>query len=276
LYASIAVLWYAPDVVSEVNYKAYIHGHRFVLNPDVAPGTPEDEVEQVRLHYGSHANYDDYKLATPEGKLDGRHETRLGQPGVTVLDFFKRDMPVVEQPAMVKGTRTRKKAAKDNKTGYSTMKPAVETKAWVDDVHQQVAEHVHHEVKDDELLRRFLVAYVASTGGDVPQTTERSELSLETLEMSEETRALVRQGMALTGASDVLSYLLAAAEQDARQLSSQARRHDTTRYVAIRTSQSADIKQLEASYERLRRAVYAMMQWNKEHRPLERWFITTL
>src|SRR6185312_1972263 len=29
LYASIAVLWYCPDEVSEVNYKAYIQGHRF-------------------------------------------------------------------------------------------------------------------------------------------------------------------------------------------------------------------------------------------------------
>jgi hypothetical protein len=276
LYASMAVLWYAPDAVSDVNYKAYIHGHRFVLAPDVEEGTPEDEVEQVRLNYASHANYDDYKLADKDGKLDGRHGIRLGQPGVTVLDFFKQAMPAVEPPPVAKGKRTRKKAAKDNKTGYSTMKPTVETKAWADDVRKQVAEQVHHEVKDDELIRRFLVAYVASTGGAATQTTERLAWSLETLEMSEETRALVRQGMALTGASDLLSYLLGAAERDARQLSSQARRHDTTRYVAIRTSQLADIKQLEASYERFRRAVYAMMQWNTEHRPLERWFITTL
>jgi hypothetical protein len=276
IYASMAVLWYAPDAVSDVNYKAYIHGHRFVLAPDVEEGTPEDEVELVRLNYASHANYDDYKLADKDGKLDGRHGIRLGQPGVTVLDFFKQAMPAVEPPVVAKEKRTRKKAAKDNKTGYSTMKPTVETKSWADDVRKQVAEQVHHEVKDDELIRRFLVAYVASTGGTATQTTEGPAWSLETLEMSEETRALVRQGMALTGASDLLSYLLAAAERDARQLSSQARRHDTTRYVAIRTSQLADIKQLEASYERFRRAVYAIMQWNTEHRPLERWFITTL
>jgi hypothetical protein len=275
-YASLAVLWYAPDAVSEVNYKAYIHGHRFVLSPDVEEGTPEDEVEQVRLNYASHANYDDYKIADADGKLDGRHGIRLGQPGVTVLDFFKQDLPAVEPPAVVKGTRTRKKAAKDNKTGYSTMKPTVETKAWVDDVRKQVADQVHHEVKDDELLRRFLVAYVAGAGGAASQTAERPALSLETLEMSEETRALLRQGMALTGESDLLSYLLAAAERDARQLSSQARRHDTTRYATLRTSQLADIKQLEASYERFRRAVYAIMTWNREHRPLERWYITTL
>lgn len=60
LYSFIAVLWYCPQAVSEVNYKAYIQGHRFVMNPNVGAGTSEDEVEQVRLHYGSHANYDDY------------------------------------------------------------------------------------------------------------------------------------------------------------------------------------------------------------------------
>ncbi|GCF11390.1 protelomerase family protein [Dictyobacter arantiisoli] len=274
-YASLAVLWYAPDTVSEVNYKAYIHGHRFVLSPDVAPGTPEDEVEQVRLNYGSHANYDDYKIADRDGKLDGRHGIRLGQPGVTVLDFFKKDMPVAEEPPVTKGKRgTRRKTAKDNKTGYSTMKPTVETKAWVDDVRAEVAKQVKHEVKDDELIRRMLVALLA--GGTSQQPSVQPEFSLETLEIPEETRALVRQGMALTGVSDLLSYLLAAAERDARQLSSQARRHDTTRYATLRTSQLADIKQLEASYERFRRAVYAIMQWNREHRPLERWYITTL
>jgi hypothetical protein len=144
-------------------------------------------------------------------------------------------------------------------------------------VRAQVVDQVHHEVKDDELIRRMLVALLAGGApGASQQPSVQPELSLETLEIPEETRALVRQGMALTGESDLLSYLLAAAERDARQLSSQARRHDTTRYATLRTSQLADIKQLEASYERFRRAVYAIMQWNKEHRPLERWYITTL
>lgn len=55
----------------------------------------------------------------------------------------------------------------------------------------------------------------------------------------------------------MLPYLLAAAERDARQVSSQARRHDTTPYATLPTAQLADIKQPEASYERFRRAVYA-------------------
>lgn len=77
---------------------------------------------------------------------------------------------------------------------------------------------MHHDVKDDELIWRFLVAYLASGGATQPD--ERPVVSLETLEMPEETRALIQQGMVLTGAADLLSYLLGAAERDARQLSS--------------------------------------------------------
>ncbi|GCF09393.1 hypothetical protein [Dictyobacter arantiisoli] len=88
----------------------------------------------------------------------------------------------------------------------------------MDDVRAQMVGQMHHEVKDDELIRRLLVAYL--TSGSVQQASMQPPLSVETLEMAEETRTLIRQGMALTGAGDLLSYLLAAAERDARQLNS--------------------------------------------------------
>ncbi|GHO78048.1 hypothetical protein KSD_58190 [Ktedonobacter sp. SOSP1-85] len=65
-----------------------------------------------------------------------------------------------------------------------------------------------------------------------------------------ETTALLREGMAQTGASDVLTYLLAAGEREARQLRSQARRHDSERYAALPTSKLAGMKAPEAGNER--------------------------
>jgi hypothetical protein len=253
LYGSIAVLWYCPDGVSEVNYKAYIQGHRFVLSPDVEAGTPEDEVEQVRLHYGSHANYDDYKIATADGKLDGRHGIKLGHPGVTVLDFFKKDVPEVLEPATPgsmsssgnggrrsrSGSGSRSKKASENKTGFSTMKPTVQTKLWVVDEQTALGQRLHREVKDDEFIRRMLVAYLAS-GASVQGEEQRPELSLDHLEMAQETRDVLHQALALSGASDLLSFLLAAGEQQARQMVSQAKRHDSTRYASLPTSMSGD------------------------------------
>jgi len=278
IYASISVLWFCPDVVADVNYKAYIHGHRHILEPDVPAGTPAEEVQKVRLDYASHANYDDYKIADGEGKLDGRHGIKLGQPGVTVLDYFRSSLPQeeVSEPVKERRKRSRKKTATENKTGFSTMKPTVETKAWVDDERAKLSAQVHHEVKDDEFIRRMLAAYVA--GGENTHVGARPALDLETLDLSSAQRDLLRQALAISGSTDLLSFLLAAGEREARQLVSNAARHDTARYAAIPTSKLASIKIPEASAERIRRGVYAIMQWNKAHdkQPLQQWYITTL
>jgi uncharacterized protein (DUF1778 family) len=260
-----------------------------VLSPDVEAGASEDEVEQVRLHYGSHANYDDYKIATADGKLDGRHGMKLGHPGVTVLDFFKKDVPEVLEPATPgsmsssgnggrrsrSGSGSRSKKASENKTGFSTMKPTVQTKLWVVDEQTALGQRLHREVKDDEFIRRMLVAYLAS-GASVQGEEQRPELSLDHLEMAQDTRDVLHQALALSGASDLLSFLLAAGEQQARQMVSQAKRHDSTRYASLPTSMLAKIKVPQASHERFRRALHAMMQWNETHGPLEQWYITTL
>ncbi len=275
IYASIAVIWFCPDVVSDVNYKAYIHGHRHILKPDLPEGTPPEEVVKVQLDYASHANYDDYKIADAEGRLDGRHGIKLGQPGVTVLDYFRKEVPVSE-PVKAPRKKSRKKAAADNQTGYSSLKPRVATKDWVDDERTKLSGKLGREVKDDEFIRRMLVAYIA--GDESSRVNGTNELSLETLDLSPAQRDLFRQALAISGSTDLLSFLLAVGEREAKSLVHNAARHDTARYVAIPTSKLASIKIPEASQERFHRAVYAIMEWNKAHdkQPLQQWYITTL
>jgi hypothetical protein len=278
IYASTAVLWFCPDVVSDVNYKAYVHGHRHILEPDLPPETPPDRVEEVQLDYASHANYDDYKIANAQGKLDGRHGIKLGQPGVTVLDFFSKEAEaqMAKRQVQAPQKRSRKKTAAENKTRFSSMRPTVETRAWVDDEMARLSGQLGRLVKDDEFIRRMLAAY--SAGGENSRVGARPELMLDTLDLSPAQRDLFRQALAISGSTDLLSFLLAAGEREARQLVSNAARHDTARYAAIPTSKLASIKIPEASQERFHRAVYAIMQWNKEHekQPLQQWYITTL
>jgi hypothetical protein len=297
--ARIACFWYAPPSVADITYMAQIQGHRFVLEPRVEAGTPPEEVEQIRLNYASHANYADYKIADQDGNIDGRQGVRLGQPGVTVLEVFREGyeawlaMMVSTHPEQVQSVqpvvaprkRGRKKAAKDNKTGYSTFKPTIQTRAWGDDLREGLRRELGHEIKDDELLRRVFASYeqqehhggqAQGSVGSVVQQDGKPTLSLEHLELPAETQAILREGMAHTGASDLLSYLLAAGEREARNLRSQARRHDSERYAAMATSKLAGMKVPEAGTERYRRAVYTLMQWNEAHRPLEQWYITTL
>ncbi|GHO64444.1 hypothetical protein KSC_033360 [Ktedonobacter sp. SOSP1-52] len=289
MYARIACFWYAPPPVADITYMAQIQGHRFVLEPRVEEGTPPEEVEQIRLNYASHANYADYKIADKDGNIDGRQGVRLGQPGVTVLDEFRKEYETwVESthPEQIHPTsvlkKGRKKAAKENKTGYSTFKPTIQTRAWGDDLREEIARQVKREVKDDELLRRAFAAYEKQEHlgdqmqGSVVRQDGKVSLSLEQLNLPAETAALFREAMAQTGSSDLLSYLLAAGEREARHLRGQARRHDSERYAAMKTSQLAGMKAPEAGNERYRRAVHTLMQWNETRRPLERWYITTL
>ena len=69
-------------------------------------------------------------------------------------------------------------------------------------------------------------------------------------------------------------------EREARQLRSQSRRHDTQRYASVPTSQLAAFKFQEATTERLRRCVHAIMQFNlqmaQQNRRNDLWFITQL
>ncbi|GHO87180.1 protelomerase family protein [Dictyobacter formicarum] len=293
MYARIATFWYAPPPVADITYMAQIQGHRFVLEPRVEAGTSAEEVEQIRHHYASHANYADYKIADTDGNIDGRQGVQLGQPGVTVLDVFRSEYEAWREkmhaePPVVAPTKGRQKAATENKTGYSVFRPTIQTRAWGDDLREGMRRQLGHEIKDDELLRRVFAVYeqqdhhAGPAQGRVVRSVvgsgvrQAGTLSLEQLDLPAETQRLLQEGMALTGAADLLAYLLAAGEREARNVRSQTRRHDSERYAAMPTSKLAGMKVPEAGTERYRRAVYTLMQWNEAHRPLEQWYITTL
>jgi hypothetical protein len=186
-----------------------------------------------------------------------------------------RSLPEPVARPVRKGKRPRKKAQEVNRTGYSTYRPTVEARAWGDDLREEMQQRFGGRIiLDDEFLRRVFVGYLAGSGE--PQDREQAVFSLETLNLEAEQRALLQEGMMLSGATDLLSFLLSSGEREARQLKTQARRHDNARYASVSTSTLRGMKTPEASVERFRRAVYAIMQWNEGHRPLERWYITTL
>ena len=280
LYASIAVLWFAPDTESEVNYKARIQGHSFILTPEGSEGMDEEQLEAVRLNYASHANYDDYRLADEQGRLDGRHGIKLGLPGVTVLDALRPLQAAAEDGgASLPPSRRQKKRSKspvENKTGRAPFSATIQTRAWGNDLLAELQQQLHRPLKDDELLRRAFAAYVASLAGQRVSQETHATFSLDLLDVDEQTKAVLQQGMMLSGATDLLSFLVAAGEREARQLVSQAKRHDPTQYAGVMTAELAKIKVPEASQERFRRAVHTLMAWNADHRPLERWYITVL
>src|SRR6185312_2996911 len=96
------------------------------------------------------------------------------------------------------GSGSRSKKASENKSGFSTMKPTVQTKLWVVDEQTALSQRLQREVKDDEFIRRMLVAYLAS-GVSVQGEERRPEWSLDTLSMAQETRDVLHQALALFG-----------------------------------------------------------------------------
>jgi hypothetical protein len=286
VYAHIAVLWFDPRPVDPISYMAQIQGHGFLSKPKMKEGATEEEVRVVQQSYASHANYADYQIVGPDGHVDGRRGIKLGQPGVTVLAFYEQvwkqwlasqDTPL--EPS-VKRKKRRAKSAEENKTGFSPLHSQVATREWVDELREQTQGLLKRpEIKDDEMVRRMAAAYamhLAGQQGAVPDLA----LSLEQLNITPEQRTLLSEGMALSGAADLLTFLLTAGEREASLLRTQVRKHDTQRYLTVKTSDLANIKLPEAAQERIRRAVYAIMSFNEQMAQQERkndlWYITPL
>jgi len=203
----------------------------------------EARSEERRDQLARAAHYFDYVIADGAGNIDQRRGIRLGEPDVEVLLVFKERIRSEESKAGVEGG--------DHSDTLSLA--------------EEENQHVSHDAFG-----------VSEQQGRVLLQGGRPTLSFEQLHLPAETQAVLQEGMELTGASDLLSYLLAAGEREARQLCSQARREDRERYRAMPTSKLVGMKVSGAGKERYRRAVHPLMQWNETHGSLEQWSITTL
>jgi hypothetical protein len=80
VFATIATHWYCPPTVPEVEFRAEIQGHFFLLseqNPD------------RRRNIASQRNYWDYAIGDGHGNRDGRLGIKLNQSGVQALEVFQ-------------------------------------------------------------------------------------------------------------------------------------------------------------------------------------------
>lgn len=78
VYATIAVHWYCPPKVSELEYRAYIQGHFKFM---------EGKSSEYRHNIAMERHYFDYKIGNGQGNIDGRLGIKLSQ--VPVIERFK-------------------------------------------------------------------------------------------------------------------------------------------------------------------------------------------
>ena len=239
IFARIATYWYGPPEVADITYMAQIQGHRHILDPDVVPGETPQDIKDKQLNYAANANYFDYKIGRKlaDGSFQpvGDQGVKLGQPGVTCLRAFPAPVPT-EGPEETTSTRKGKgKAKKESSSEWAPVTVRRHSREWYRELSQGVkASGSRQSEIDDAFLRTLLTQHVVSKQADAAVSTS-STLSLDFVEMPEPTRGLFRQAMAMSGATDLFSFLLAAAEPEAQRLLHQEQRHTAPSYETVAT-----------------------------------------
>ncbi|MBA2679438.1 MAG: hypothetical protein H0U76_13695, partial [Ktedonobacteraceae bacterium] len=162
VYGCLAVFYYCPERVADLNYLNSIAGHYWV---------PQDGTGTIQRDYAATLHYYDYRIADGNGEI--RKGVKLGQPGVEILDEFK---PKVPAP-----TKKRRKSAllSTNQTGFSRYKPRQQTKILLDQIGDEIGARIEddtlrHLVEEHYLLAqlRTLVAPMQYEGHTVLETVE--------------------------------------------------------------------------------------------------------
>ena len=278
VFARIATYWYAPPEVADIAFMAQIQGHSHILKPQKEKGETDEDVKQKQLNYAANANYFDYKIGRrlPDGTLQvvGDQGIKLGRPGVVRLAAFPAAAVAAEVPGETKSKRNGKGKKRESTSDWAPLTVRRHSREWYRELSGGVKGPRQSE-KDDAFLRTLVTTYLVS---DQAKRTEEAlpALDLSQLDVPERTRDLFRQAMALSGTTDLLSFLLAAAEPEAQRLVNQEVGHSAQHYETLSTDVLFQMRNDDpgARQELYRRAVYAVMLYNQQHSLRERWFLS--
>jgi hypothetical protein len=296
VYGTIATFYFAPPTINALVYLATIEGHYWLLRA---------ESEEQRRNYLSTLHYDDYKIGDGHGNIDGRQGIRLGEPGVKVLSVFEEAVEAQqqkqerEQMAKQQSEQTLP-VVKASKTGYSMLKPKQATAQRILQImHERGLRH-HDEVLSlladtyrlYEQMEAVLAPLAEAPDSSTPLETLNAVVNAEqerdvkpsinahlqerwgaTLE---EVDALFSQA-ASQGEGQPVAYLREQLSKRTHYQQGPAKRQEHYQQLDFTTLSLEQLKAMripEATTERIRRAVAAIMQHNREaQHDLDRWFI---
>src|SRR5581483_7970966 len=298
VFSTLALYFFAPPVINALVYLATIQGHYWLLRT---------QSEEQRLNYLSTLHYDDYKIGDGHGNIDGRQGIRLGEPGVKVLSVFEE--AVVAQQQKEERERMAKPqpepslpVVKASKTGYSMLRPKQATAQRVLQIMHERGQRHHDEVLS--LLADTYRLYVQMEMVLAPLAEEcGTSTPLETLKAvvdAEQQRDVAltvnahlqeRWGTALEevdalftqaaeqGEGQPVAYLREQLEKRTHYQQGPVKRQEHYQQLDFTTLSLEQLKAMrisEATTERIRRAVAAIMLHNREaQHDLDRWFIRT-
>jgi hypothetical protein len=296
VYGRIATYYFAPPTVNALVYLATIQGHYWLLR---------SESEEQRRNYLSTLHYDDYKIGDGHGNIDGRQGIRLGEPGVKVLSVFEEAVAAQQQ----KEERERMAkpqpeqtlpVVKASKTGYSMLKPKQATAQRILTImHERGLRH-HDEVLSlladtyrlYEQMEAALAPLAEASGTSTPLETLKAVVEASQKRdvaptvnahlqehwgtTLEEVDALFSQAVE-QGEGQPVAYLREQLEKRTHYQQGPVKRQEHYQQMDFTTLSLEQLKAMripEATTERIRRAVVAIMQHNREaQHDLDRWFI---
>jgi hypothetical protein len=245
IYALIADYYYRPSWVVPLKFRAVIQGHTKKI----------DAEGEVRQNYLSSANYFDYVIVDGAEQEDRRHGLHLNQPGVEILEVFQR-----------KEAKTIRR--EEAEPVDQAAEPARKKKHSLLNVPEEISRSVKgyqasmRKRTQAEVLAFLITFYEEHKDRDLPRTSRERPVTMDDLGMSREERGLVQQGMEIAESEDVEAFVREAAIIQARKRVAETARIQTLDFSAMSLKKLEKQKHPDATRERARRAVDAVMAYN--------------
>ena len=259
IYSTIAIWLYAPVNVHPDAFASYVLGHTYYA---------QTEEGGERLNYASGQHYHRYGISDGNGNHDGRRGIRLrdpNYPGVKVIAQFEKEYAMQQVLQENVSQKKKKRERKPSKTGFSSIRPRSETRQWFD----QVAEENQLTWKTtDDTLKLLLETYEAhkrcqQAGVSVPT---QMQITPTFLGLDDQLAALVEEGMRAAGQGSFLAYLKQALVRESRTqigLAKSRKDREGEDVTKLPWESIKGVRRPEASFERIRRAIGAIIDYNR-------------
>jgi hypothetical protein len=297
-YGTLAAWLFAPPSINALVYKATIYGHYWVL---------QAKTEELRQNYLSTLHYDDYRIGNGQGNIDGRQGIRLGEPGVRVLKRFQK--AVEAQAQKEERSMKRRKAAEEEpltvkatKTGFSMLRPKQATAMRVLTIAREQKMTHHDEVlamladtyRLYEQMQELLAPLAQDFETETPLDTLKALIAVggqRPVEVILNEYLQSRWGASFSELNGLLDQAAEQSDEEGKPLSflskqvtkkanykkgpaTRQEKYDKVNFATLTLQQLKDLHIPEATNERCRRAVAAIMAYNQQAtHDLDRWFI---
>ncbi len=274
VYARLAVFLFCPIVVNELVFVNAILGQYQAQN------------ETQQRDFATTAHYFDYRIGDGQGNIDGRQGIRLSEPHIDVLEVFGKKMKgdravsatetqedTQEQPTL---TTERRKSR-----GLLTVKQA--TGDMVMDLMEARNMRRHDEIVVDlmnnDAIAHQMYALLQSLSDELHTDGPIATLQALVNAYRNGGSAPAAPGLAellqdVADEKEPVEYLKGLVERDRNFKAAIANRHAGTDYGSLPMAELERIKTTEATTERFRRAVDAIIAHNlAQTDPLHLWYI---